>query len=54
MFFSPQTKTNQLIAELVPKHDDKEYQDTSQIAKDIVQELGNLEAHEILLITDTV
>ena len=33
---------------------DKDYQEISQVAKDIVEIPGNLEAHEILMITDTV
>ena len=40
------------MASLFPKSDDKECQDISQIAKDIVQEKGNLEAHEVLMIRD--
>ena len=43
MFFSSQCA----------KHDDMGYQDICQIAKDIVKQKGNLEAHEILMITDT-
>ena len=34
--------------------DDEEYQDIPQIAKQIVKEQSNREAHEILMITDTV
>ena len=43
---------DKLMAELIP-HDDEEYQEISQDAKDIVKEQGNLEVHEILMITDT-
>ena len=46
------TNRGKLVASLFPKSDDKECQDISQIAKDIVQEKGNLEAHEVLMIRD--
>ena len=42
------------MAESCPKHDDKGHQEMSQNAKDNVQETGNLEAHEVLMITDAV
>ena len=42
------------MADSLPKYDDKEYQEMSQDAKDIVTEQGNREAYEILMITDTV
>ena len=43
------------MAEFFSRNDeDKEYQEMSQGAKDIVLEQGNLEAHEILMITGTI
>ena len=39
---------NKLVAELLAKNGDKEYQDMSQDANDFAKELGNLDAHEIL------
>ena len=45
---------DKLMAELFPNSDDKEYQGIAQDAKDTDKEQGKLEAHEILLITDTV
>ena len=43
---------NQMIAELFPKNDKKQYQGTSEDNKKIVQEQGNIEPHEIFMITD--
>ena len=43
-----------LMAELFPNSDEKEYQEMSQDAKDTVKKQGNLEVHEILMITDTL
>ena len=40
------------MAEIFPKSDDKEYQDIFQIAQDTVQEQGNIEADEIVTITE--
>ena len=45
---------DKLMADLFPNIDDKEYQGIAQDAKDIDKEQGKLEAHEILLIADTV
>ena len=42
------------MAELFLMSDDKEYQGLSQKAKDIMKAQGDLEAHEILIITDAV
>ena len=36
------------------KDEDKEYQETSQDARGTVKEQGNLEAHEMLMITVTI
>ena len=40
-----------LMAALFPKGDDKENQEISQDTNNVVEEHGNLEAHEILMIT---
>ena len=45
---------NQLMAELFPKNDDKEYEDISEDFKNIVEEQGNIEAHELFMITDAM
>ena len=45
---------DKLLAELFPTGDDKEYQGISQHTKNFVKEQGSLEAHENLMITDTV
>ena len=42
------------MAEFFPKSDDEKYHVISQDAKDIVEEQGNLEAHEIVLVADAV
>ena len=42
------------MTELSPKNDDKEYQDDSEDFKNIVKEQSNIEAHEVLMITDAV
>ena len=47
-------KKDKLMGDFFPKDDDKEYQDISQIAENIVEEQGSLEAHDILMITNTV
>ena len=39
------------MAELIPKSDEKEYQDISENFKNIVEEHGNIEAHEMFMIT---
>ena len=43
-----------LMAELLPNNDDKEYQDISQDVEDIVKEQSDFEAHALLMITHTV
>ena len=42
------------MADLPPNDDDQEYREISQDAKDNGKAQSNLEAHEILMITDTV
>ena len=46
-------KQGHIDGRVFPNSDGKEHQEISQDAKDTVQEQGNLEAHEILMITDT-
>ena len=42
------------MAELFRKSDNKECREISQDAKDTATERSNLEAHEVLMITDTI
>ena len=44
--------TNEMIAELFPKNDDKEHQEISEDFKNSGRNQGNIEAHEMLMITD--
>ena len=46
------TDKEKLMAEFFQKNDNKEYQEISQDAKDLVKNV--VEAHEILMITNTV
>ena len=43
-----------MMAELFPKNDDNEYQDISGNFKNIVEEHGKIEAHEMFIITDEI
>ena len=43
---------NQMIEDLFPKND--EYQDISEDFRNIVEEKGNIEAHEMFMITDAI
>ena len=45
---------NERIATFFPKNDDKEYQDLSENFKNIIQVQGNIEAHEMFMITDAI
>ena len=45
---------NQRIAVLFPKNDEKEYQEFSEDFKNIVEEQGKMEAHEMFMITDAI
>ena len=44
----------EIMVELFPKNDAKEYQKIAETVKNILEELGNIEAHEMFMITDAI